>query len=158
MSAIINLGQDPKPTPPPSTPITFTSAVNKFGAISQDILFGPGMVTRFAQTFFKMLETVDAHFYAKKIQEEMNVSFISFLLHPLSKSQSARYFSSKSDEASRVDSHSLTQERILTIGGVEYEMSKSRNHSSDSENDPLPGSSFTSEYPTLIHLLDALHN
>jgi hypothetical protein len=152
MSAIIALGQVTEPTPSLRTPITLQSAMNKFEAISQDILFGPGMVTRFALTFFKILETVDAHFYAKKIQEEMNVSFISFLLHPLSKSQSACYYSSKNDGSSRVENQSLTQEQILTIEGVEYEVSKSRNHSSDSETDPLPDSSIPSEYPTLIHL------
>src|SRR5579862_770974 len=138
MSAITNLGQ-PQPTPPLHTPITFKSAMHKFEAISQDILFGPGMVARFAETFYKIVNAVDGHFYAKRIAyaeriaEEMNASRDSLLLHPLSKSQSARFYSSENDESSRAESLSPTN--------------------SDSEIDPFPASSFTPEANALIHLL-----
>ncbi len=138
MSEIINLGMSPI-VYAEQTPFSFISSLNKFATISEDILFGPGMVTRFAESFFKILEIADEHFYENRIQQEMNGSFASFLLHPLSKSQSARYFSSKNEEQSQPSSLNQTPE-----------VSKIEN--SDSETDPFSCSPAALNASSLTHL------
>jgi hypothetical protein len=147
MSAIVNFGQNPQPTPPPHTQITFKSARNKFEVIAEDILFGPGMVTRFAHSIFKILDIVDEHFYLKQMQERMKEpitiygSVASLLLYPesISKSNEAQFYS-KSENAPLVDN----QQQTFTDEDIQEEVSQNGDTTSESKPETtLVASSFS---------------
>jgi hypothetical protein len=129
MSNIVGLGQIQKTAPTPWT-ITWKLATNKFEALSNEILFGPGMVTRFTRSMLETLHLIDEYFYKKMHEVPLQESNASFLLPSPSHSHSACYYSSEAENSSRENSRN--QVEVIEIDGVQYEVSK---NSTDSEKE-----------------------